>query len=98
MTGVTATQDVPPAQVAKLKQAAQDFTAMTLGQMLAPMFDTVDTAHGVFGGGAAEVAFKPMLVQAIAKQMAAHGGFGLEGPIFDCLLRAQEAASGGNTP
>jgi flagellar protein FlgJ len=93
MMNVAATQGLPPAQIAQLHKAAQDFEAMALGQMLALMFDTVDTAHGPFGGGSAEVAFKPMLVEAIAKQMAAHGGFGLAGPIFDALLRAQEAGS-----
>ncbi|HEY1935281.1 MAG TPA: rod-binding protein [Acetobacteraceae bacterium] len=94
MMNIATTPDLPPAQIAKLKQSAQDFEAMAIGQMLAPMFDTVDTAHGVFGGGSAEVAFKPMLVDAIARQMAAHGGLGLAGPIFDALLRAQEAGSG----
>ena len=42
---------LPPEQVAKIWQAAQDFEAMALGQLLAPMFDTVDTAHSTFGGG-----------------------------------------------
>jgi hypothetical protein len=63
---------------------------MTLGELLTPMFETVDAAHGAFGGGAAEAAWKPMLVQAIAKQMAAQGGVGLAQPVFDALLRAQE--------
>lgn len=85
-------------QIASLHRAARDFAAMALSQMLAPMFDTVDSADGVFGGGAAEHAFRPMLTDAIAKQIAAQGGLGLERPIFDCLLRAQEAALGGTAP
>ncbi len=55
---------------------------MALGQMLQPMFDTVDTAHGAFGGGDGEQAFRPMLVTEIAKQLAAHGGLGLARPVF----------------
>lgn len=86
-----------PERIAKLKQAAQDFEAMALGQMLAPMFDTVDTADGVFGGGAAETAFKPMMVDAIAKQIAAHGGLGLAAPVYAALLRAQEATANRGT-
>ena len=58
---------LPPEQAAKTARAAQDFEAMALGQLLAPMFDTVDTAHGPFGGGAGEEAFKPMLVSEIGK-------------------------------
>lgn len=85
---------VPPAQVAKLRQAAQDFEAMALGQLLQPMFATVDMAHGAFGGGAAEEAMQPMLVDALAKNIAAHGGLGLAGPVFASMLRSQEAANG----
>ena len=73
---------LPPAQVAKLHQAAQDFEAMALGQLLAPMFDTVDTAHSPFGGGDAEATIKPLLIDALAKHIAAHGGLGLAAPVF----------------
>jgi peptidoglycan hydrolase FlgJ len=82
-----------PAQVAKLRQAAQDFEAMALGQLLQPIFATVDMAHGAFGGGAAEEAMQPMLVDALAKNIAAHGGLGLAEPVFASMLRSQEAAS-----
>ena len=78
-------------QTSKLRQAAQDFEAMALGELLLPMFDTVDTSGGIFGGGAAEAAWKPMLVQAIGKQIAAHGGLGLAAPVLAAMLRAQEA-------
>jgi peptidoglycan hydrolase FlgJ len=71
--GAMPATSLPPEQVAKAAQAAQDFEAMALGQMLAPMFETVDTAHGPFGGGAGEEAFKPMLVSEMAKQIASHG-------------------------
>jgi flagellar protein FlgJ len=81
---------LPPAQTAKIWQAAQDFEAMAIGQLLKPMFSTVDTAHGAFGGGDAEAAWQPMLVDAIGKQMAAHGGIGLAVPVFNAMLQAQE--------
>jgi Rod binding domain-containing protein len=77
---------------AKTWKAAQEFEAMALGQFLAPMFDTVDTARLVFGGGAGEAAWKPMLVQQMAKQIAAHGGLGLAMPVFNQMLRLQETA------
>ena len=63
---------------------------MAIGQLLAPMFETVDTAHSAFGGGAAEAAWRPMMVDAIGKQIAAHGGLGLAAPVFAAMLRAQE--------
>lgn len=84
---------LPPAQIAKLHQAAKDFEAMALGQLLAPMFNTVDSAHSAFGGGEAEATMKPLLVDAVAKHIAAHGGLGLAAPVFASMLRTQEAAN-----
>ncbi len=90
-----------PERAAKLWQSAKDFEGMALGELLAPMFETVDSAHGLFGGGDAEAAWKPMLVQAIGKQMAAESGLGLAQPVYAALLGAQtardSAARGGNT-
>ena len=80
------TRDANPAG---LEKAAQDFEAMAIGELLQPMFDTVDTAHTLFGGGNAEAAWRPMLVQEMAKQIAAHGGLGLARPVHAVLLRMQ---------
>jgi Rod binding domain-containing protein len=74
----------------KVWQAARNFEAMAIGQMLAPMFDTVDVAHSKFGGGEAEAAWRPMMIDAIGNQVEAHGGFGLAQPIYAAMLRAQE--------
>lgn len=74
----------------QLRKAATEFEAVAIGELLAPMFDTVDTAHGTFGGGDGEAAWRPMLVQAIGRQMAEHGGLGLADSIYRALMRAQE--------
>jgi flagellar protein FlgJ len=80
-------QSADPAKIAK---SAKDFEAMAIGQLLQPMFDTVDTAHDLFGGGPGEEAWKPMLVQEFAKQIANHGGLGLAKPVYDAMMRMQE--------
>lgn len=82
-----------PMDSAKLWQSARDFEAMALGELLKPMFDTVDTGKGRFGGGEAEKTWKPMLIDEIGKQIAASGGLGLAGPIHDAMLRMQEGKS-----
>ena len=74
----------------KVVKAAQDFEAMTIGQLLQPMFDTVDQSQGLFGGGAGESNFKPMLVSEMAKQVESHGGFGLAEGIYQQMLKMQE--------
>jgi flagellar protein FlgJ len=82
-----------PVDDAKLWKTARDFEAMALGEFLKPMFDTVDSKNNLFSGGDAEKAWKPMLVDEIGKQIAAHGGLGLAGPIHDAMLRMQEGKS-----
>jgi flagellar protein FlgJ len=79
-----------PAQIGKIRKAAQDFEAMALGELLQPMFKTVDTSKGLFGGGAGEATWKPMMVDEIAKTIAKHGGIGLADSVMREMLRMQE--------
>ena len=87
------TQPKLPADTGKLRKAATDFEAMAIGELLQPMFDTVDTSKGMFGGGDGEKAWKPMMVTEMAKQIEAHGGLGLSQPIYEAMLRMQEGAT-----
>ncbi len=73
-----------------LARAAQAFEANALNALLKPMFDTVDAARGAFGGGEGEAAWRPMLVDAVAKQIAAHGGLGLAAPVLRQMMQMQE--------
>jgi Rod binding domain-containing protein len=75
----------------KLRKAAEDFTTVALNEMLKPMFDTTDTSADTFGGGAGERAFKPMMINEIAKGIARSGGLGLAEPVYQQMLRLQEA-------
>ena len=81
---------LPPAQVASLAKTAREFEATILGQLLQPMFDTVDTAHGLFGGGDGEAQWKPMLVNEIAKQITAGGGLGIGRDALAQMIHMQE--------
>ena len=75
---------------AQLRKAARDFEAMAIGELLKPMFDTIDLSKGPFGGGAGEAAWKPILVEHMARAIAARGGLGLADHIYQSLLRMQE--------
>ena len=86
---------LPPQQVQRIQRAAQEFESMALGQMLAPMFETVDQSKGMFGGGDGEAAWKPLLTKELAKHIAGHGGLGLAGPVMQQMLRLQEARAEG---
>lgn len=76
---------------ARIRKAAEEFEAMALGQLLAPMFDTVDSSRGLFGGGDGEAAWKPMMVTELAKSLSRAGGIGLVEPVMQQMLRMQEA-------
>ncbi len=75
---------------AKIWKAAQDFEAMAIGQLLEPMFSTIDTSQGMLGGGPGEQTFKPMLVTEMAKAVEQHGGLGLAAPVYAQMLKMQE--------
>ena len=79
-----------PTPDAKVLKAAKDFEAMAIGQMLEPMFATVDSSKSMFSGGAGEESFKPMLVTEMAKEVEAHGGLGLADNIYQQMLKMQE--------
>lgn len=82
-----------PAQVGASRSAAQEFEAMAIGQLLQPMFNTVDTSKGLFGGGAGEATWKPMMVDEMAKMLAKTGGIGIADAVFKEMLQMQELAS-----
>lgn len=80
-----------PEQMAKTRKSAEDFEAIALGQLLQPMFKTVDTSKGMFGGGTGEEAWKPMMVDEMAKMLAKSGGIGLADSVYREMLRMQES-------
>ena len=81
-----------PATRDRIAASAKQFEAMALNELLTPMFNTVDSSKGMFGGGDGEQAWKPMMVTELAKQIAAHGGLGFARPVMDQMLRIQEKA------
>lgn len=70
------------------RRAAEEFEAMFLSQMLAPMFEGLDT-DGLGGGGMGEEIFRPMLVEQYAKAISNAGGIGLADSIIAEMNRLQ---------
>lgn len=82
-----------PGKTKGAHQAAQDFEAVFIAQMLTPMFNTVDV-DSEFGGGNAEETWRGVMVEEIGKHIARNGGFGLAPAIEKEMLRLQEVADG----
>lgn len=72
---------------AGLRQAAQDFEATYIAQMLT--FSGLDKAL-MSGGGEEVSAFTSFYVESFAEQIAEKGGFGLADSFYDRLLKLSE--------
>ena len=82
----------PPGKVGgteKAEEVAEKFEAFFIGQMLQPMFASIEPAKP-FGGGHAEKIWKSLMVDEVGKSMAKNGGIGLAQMIQKELLRMQE--------
>ena len=73
----------------KARETAQDFEAFFLGQMLKPMFDSID-AEPPFGGGSAEEMWRSLQVDEYGKAIAKSGGVGLADAVVAEILKTQE--------
>ena len=73
----------------KIREVAESFEAFFLGQMLQPMFSSVEPAKP-FGGGHAEKIWKSLMVDEVGKSMAKNGGIGIADMIQRDLLKMQE--------
>ena len=76
----------------QMRQVAQAFESQVLSLLLAPIFATVNSARGAFGGGSAEQQWQPMMTDAYATRMAQAGGLGIRQMVLGHMLRIQEAS------
>lgn len=94
LSGTTPAPALPSALGAKTAaarhQAAEDFEAVFLAQMMQPMFNTVEVDE-TFGGGHAEETWRGIMVEEIAKQTVKAGGIGLASSVEKEMLKLQEA-------
>ncbi len=87
-------QSVPklsPHAARKVEEAAQDFEAMFISQMLEVVWSTVPT-DGPMSGGKGEEIFRSLMLQDVGKQMSKSGGIGMKSQIMAELIRMQEGA------
>ncbi len=77
------------ADKAATRDAAEQFEAVFISQMLAPMFETIPT-DGAMGGGHAEGIYRNMMVQEVGKSIAKNGGIGIADQVYSELLKLQE--------
>ncbi len=75
--------------LAKAKEAAQDFEAFFLSQMLQPMFADLNTEEP-FSGGEAETIWQSLQVDEYGKAFARKGGIGIADMVLREMIKMQE--------
>ena len=90
MSSAPAPREPDPRQ-AEMRRAAEEFEAIFLAQMMAPMFEGLKT-DGLGGGGMGEEIFRPMLIERYAEALSQAGGVGIADSIVRELMRLQETA------
>jgi peptidoglycan hydrolase FlgJ len=77
---------------AEIDKTAREFERMALAQMLSLMETDTDISESMFGGGAAERAFRPFLTEEYAKGFSEQGGIGIATAVKREMLKIQERA------
>jgi len=81
------------AQMKKIEDAAQEFEAVFIAEMLKPMFEGIEH-DGPFGGGKGEEIFHGMMVEEYGKELARRGDLGIATHIKAEMIRMQAEANG----
>ncbi len=79
----------PTADTTAADRTAREFEAMALGALLQPMFEGLGKG-GMFGGGAGEEMWRPMLVNEFARAIAEDGGLGIADAVRTHMIAMQE--------
>ena len=74
---------------AKIREAAQEFESVFLGEMLRPVFDQLET-DDLFGGGSGERMYRSLLVQEYGRAIARTGAVGVAEAVEREMLKLQE--------
>ena len=86
-----------PAQIARVRQQAEEFEGVFLNTLTKQMFSSLKTDASVMGGGFGEETWRSMQSEMLANTMSQNGGLGIAEQLLPDLLALQEAANKQNT-
>lgn len=91
--GIAAAKSVEDSkEMKKIDEAAKDFEAVFISEMLKPMFENT-TPSSPFNGGKGEEIFQGMMIQEYGKMLVDHGGVGMSTQIREQLIKMQQQAN-----
>ena len=76
----------------QLRQVAEDFEAVFIGQMLQPLFKNMG-AEEPFGGGESAKMWRSMQVEEYGKAITKTGGIGITDAVLKEMIKLQEGQS-----
>ncbi len=79
---------INPNKMDKINNAAKEFEAVFITQMMSHMFNSVDV-DPMFGGGQGEEMFRSMMVEEYGNQLANAGGIGIAEQVTAKLIDMQ---------
>lgn len=79
--------------IEKATEAAREFEAVFIAEMMKPMFEGIST-DGPFGGGKGEEIFRGMMLEEYGKLLSQTGGIGIATDVKDTMIRMQQEADG----
>lgn len=79
----------------KIEDAATEFEAVFISEMMKPMFEGIKTDN-IFGGGKGEEVFRGMMIQEYGKTFANTGGLGIADSVKAAIIEMQAQASNQN--
>ena len=79
-----------PQQSKDVRETAENFEAVFMGQMAKLMLESVDL--GDFSGGPGEEIFRGILAEKLGGEMAQRGGIGLAPAVVDQIIKLQGGA------
>lgn len=81
---------ISPSKEKAMREAAQEFEAVFIGQMTEAMFAGVEVEEP-FGGGHAEKMWRSQLSQEMGRSIAERGGIGIADSVYRSMIAQQEA-------
>lgn len=85
------TTPMSPAKEKAMRDAAEEFEAVFIGQMTETMFAGVEVEEP-FGGGHAEKMWRSQLSQEMGRSITESGGIGIADSVYRSMIAQQEAA------
>ncbi len=94
--GTSEHSTLTPAQIARVRQQAQEFEGVFLNTLTKQLFTSLKTDESAMGGGFGEETWRSMQAEQMADTLSQNGGLGIAEQLLPDLLAMQEASNNQN--